>query len=248
MLVAVGAVLACYAALGDIGGLFSAEGGEITGGPGSPWIRKPIRRLVTSKLSDLAPGTVERGYRAQAEVLRGIDLRRDPLDLRYWHLSKELSQIKPGYFRPDPFAFPQDLPPQWRPRGEADLLTPEAILGRAASNLRMGICATMIVRGVFSTPSGRLAIISQRGLEGVPTSSIYMREGSTLPLGPVDFVPPGTLYREGAVVMGMLRADTVREGYVLFRVGVFLERQPEKVVWEPLTYYRSIDERGYACE
>lgn len=249
-ILAVGALLACYAVFGDIQGLFSAEGPTSyeVGGPGSPWIRKPIRRVVKSKLEDLAPGTVERGYRVQAEVLRDIDLRRDPLDFRYSHFSKALSEIKPGYFRPDPFAFPRDLPEEFRPRGEREPLSPEALLAQAAINLRYGLCGTMSVRGVVYTPSGRLVGVSLRGFEGLPTTTQYLREGSTLPLGSVDFVPPGTLYQEGATIMGLMRVETIREGYVLFRVGTFLERQPEKVVWEPLTYYRTTDQSGYACE
>jgi hypothetical protein len=248
-LVTVGAVLACYAALGDIAGLFSAQGTEYTGGgPGSPWIRKPIRRQVKSKLSELPEGTIERGYRVQAEILRGIDLRKDPLDLRYKHMADDLSEIKPGYFRPDPFAYPQDLPEDFRPKGEPGPISPDTVLAGAAADLRAGMCAQMAVRGVFYSPSGRLVSVSLRGLEGVPTSSMYLREGSSLPLDVVAAIPPGTLYQEGALIMGVLRVDSIREGYVLFRVGVYFERQPEKVVWEPLTYYRSLGERDYACE
>lgn len=248
-LVAVGVLMAVYAIGGDIRGLFSAEESDYTrGGAGSPWIRQPIRRVVKSKLSELEVGTVERAYRQQAEVLRGIDLRKDPLDLRYEHISKALSEIKPGYYRPDPFAFPGDLPEEFRPPGEVLPQTPEAILAQAALKLRREVCTTMTVRGVFYTPSGRLVVVSQRGLEGIPTSSSYLGEGSTLPLGLLDFVPPGTLFQEGASIMGMLRVETIREGYILFKVGAFLERQPEKIVWETLTYYRSMRGRGYSCE
>ena len=100
---------------------------------------------------------------------------------------------------------------------------------------------------MFYTPAERRVQIAPRGTTSLPLSTRTLQEGATMPLGLLDRIPEGRLFRDPAMIWGLLRVEKIRQGYVLFKVGAYFMRDPENVVYEPLTYYYDSTIGQYRC-
>lgn len=204
----------------------------------SPWKERDVALKMLS--SELAPG-FEQEYAKQSELLNKIDLRITPMDYRFEYTCARLSAHRDGFYKIDPFNYPPDLPDELLPKGNVQL-SKEAMLAKAAAAFKERVIRETTIRGTFTVNGKKKVLVTTRQY-----GTQYIAEGDYIRPQIVDVIFPGGAFRSTEIIYGIIQMDSVNEGFILMKTGVYFASDAQNVNWQRVVCYLT-EMATYQCQ